>query len=186
MKIEILNRYTNAVMFALEADSKKQALESAVKSSANLSGANLRGADLSSANLSSADLSSADLSSANLRGADLSSANLSSANLEKSKGIYQIVPEVGAFVGFKKLADGVIAKLQIPEDAQRVGGYTGRKCRAEKAIVLEGEGVSQYDSKFTYAVGQVIVPDKWDNDPRVECSHGIHFFLSRQEAADYA
>lgn len=24
-----------------------------------------------------------------------------------------------------------------------------------------------------------------DADPRVECSHGIHFFMSRQEAEDF-
>lgn len=134
----------------------------------------------SGANLRSADLRSADLSGANLR-----SANLFSANLENVIGLYFIVPEVGQFVAFKKLANGVIAKILIPEDAERVGGYTGRKCRASKAIVLEGEGASQFSSSFIYKPGIEVIPDLWDNDPRVECSHGIHFFLTRKEAEEY-
>src|SRR3990167_7369138 len=73
MKIEIKHRISGIVLFSIEAESWKIAVEEAVKS-----GANLR-----SANLSSADLRSADLSYANLSSANLSSANLSSANLIK-------------------------------------------------------------------------------------------------------
>ena len=180
-------------------------LHSANLHSANLHSANLRGADLHSANLRGADLHSADLHSADLRGADLHSANLRgadlcsadlrgadlcsadlcSADLRGARGIYSIVPEVGAFTAFKKLANGTIAKILIPEDAERVGGWTGRQCRASKAIVLEGSGVSSHDDTFVYEVGKTIVPDEWDNDARVECSHGIHFFLTRKEAEDY-
>jgi hypothetical protein len=96
-----------------------------------------------------------------------------------------IVPEIGAFHGFKKLADNSIAEIQIPADAERIGGYIGRKCRASKAIVISGQGLSKHDPQFAYAPGQVIVPDEWDNDPRVECSHGIHFFLTRKEAEQF-
>ena len=28
--------------------------------------------------------------------------------------------------------------------------------------------------------------DRYDPDPTVECSHGIHFFITEQEAKDYA
>jgi hypothetical protein len=162
---------------------------------ANLRGANLRGADLTGANLSDANLTDADLHNANLRGANLTDANLSLANLSRANlsranldgitGLYSIVPESGAFIGFKKLSDGSIARIQIPEDAGRVGGYTGRKCRAEKAIVLDGEGISKRDSSFVYKTGTTVVPDKWDADPRIECSHGIHFFMTRREAERY-
>jgi len=91
VKFEIKSRFSSAILFSIETDSWKLAVEAAVKSSADLSsanlssadlsGADLSSADLSSANLSRADLSSANLSSANLSGADLSSADLSSANL---------------------------------------------------------------------------------------------------------
>ena len=137
-------------------------------------------AKLYEANLHGADLRGADLHEANLRGA-----NLRGADLRDVKGLYPIVTESGSFVGFKKLANGVIAKLLIPEDAGRVGGYTGRKCRAERVIVLEGEGPSKHDGAFVYAPGATLIPDSWDPDPRVECSHGIHFFLTRAEAEEY-
>jgi hypothetical protein len=81
MKFEIKNRWNGEIIFSVEADNWRFAVEAAIKakadlSFANLRSANLRSADLSFANLRSADLSSADLSFANLRSADLSSANL--------------------------------------------------------------------------------------------------------------
>jgi len=157
---------------------------------ANLRDANLRGANLRGADLRRADLRDANLTNANLRGADLFDANLRgadlcNADLDGITGLYSIVPESGAFIGFKKLSDGSIVRIQIPEGAGRVGGYTGRKCRAEKAIVLDGEGISKHDSSFVYKTGTTVVPDKWDADPRIECSHGIHFFITRREAERY-
>ena len=106
-------------------------LSGANLSGANLSGANLSGANLSRANLSLANLSEANLSRANLSGANLSGADLSGAYL----GFRSIVPAVGAFTAFKKLRNGTIAEVQIPANAQRVGGLTGRKCRAEFVTV---------------------------------------------------
>ena len=190
MKFEIKSRWNGAVLFSVKIDSWKLAVEAAVKSSANLRGANLSdanlsGANLSGANLRDADLCGANLYGANLRGADLCGANLYGANLQETRGIYSIVPEVGDFHGFKKLGNKTIAEILIPADAGRVGGYTGRKCRAEYAVVISGTGPSQYDAEFIYEPGKVIRPDKWDSDPRVECSNGIHFFLTRKEAEEY-
>ena len=160
-------------------------------SGAVLSGADLSGADLSGAVLSRANLSRAVLSEANLSGAVLSGADLSGIDLAR----FRIVPEVGAFQGFKKLQNGYIAHIEIPDTAERVGGLTGRKCRAESAIVLsitdsDGEYVffpvgSQYDSDFMYEVGKTVTPDAWNSDERIECSQGIHFFLSLSEAETY-
>ncbi len=86
MKLEIKNRFSGSVIFSIETENWKLAVEAAIKSYANLSyanlsSANLRSADLSYANLSYANLSYANLSYANLRSADLSYANLSYANL---------------------------------------------------------------------------------------------------------
>ena len=75
MKFEIKDSFKH-VIFTVEAESLKVAVELALKS-----GANLRGADLSVANLRGADLGSADLSGADLRGAYLRDANLSVANI---------------------------------------------------------------------------------------------------------
>jgi hypothetical protein len=92
MSIEILHRYTKAVLYAsataqtildavVEAVASRANLWRANLSGANLSGANLSGANLWGANLSGANLSGANLSGANLSGANLSGANLSGANL---------------------------------------------------------------------------------------------------------
>ena len=151
---------------------------------ANLSWANLSWANLSKANLSRADLFRANLSGAYLSGAYLFGANLSEAALPP----LSIVPESGAFDGWKKLQGGVLARVRIPESAGRVNS-TGRTCRAEWVTVVElvggVEGRSRHDDTVVYRVGQEVRPDKWDPDFRVECSHGIHFFLTRKEAEGY-
>ena len=137
--------------------------------------------DFGGANLSNADLSNADLSDADLRGV-----NLRGARLRGARGLAQFaITPAGALTGYKKLADGNISTLEIPRAAGRVNAYGSRKCRAEFAIVVAGEGVSQHDRKTAYRVGETVRPDSYDPDPRVECSHGIHFFLTREEAEEY-
>ena len=142
------------------------------------------------ANLSGTDLRGANLYGANLTGANLRGANLDRANLENVKGLaqFRIVPSEGAFVGWKKLFNGAIVRLVIPHDAARVNAYGSRKCRAEKAFVYEifGEpSVSKHDHTFEYKQGEEVIPGSFDPDPRVECSHGIHFFITREEAEEY-
>jgi hypothetical protein len=170
-------------------------LSSANLSWADLSYANLSGANLSYANLSHADLSGADLSCAELSDAVLTDANLSNAILHGAKNIpdlaaarTSIVPETGAFDGWKKCADGVLVRLRIPAHAAR-SNATGRKCRASEAEVLEiigaDEARSIYDDDFVYRVGKTIKADKWNPDRWIECGDGIHFFLTRAEAENY-
>src|SRR3990167_839760 len=84
MKIEIKSWFDSKILFSIETDSWRLALEAAVKSGANLAGADLSGANLSGANLAGADLSGANLYRANLSGADLSGANLSGADLSRA------------------------------------------------------------------------------------------------------
>ena len=69
MKIEIKNRFSGAVLFGVEAESWRVAVEIAVKQGANLGGADLRGADLRGANLGGANLGGANLGGAKLWGA---------------------------------------------------------------------------------------------------------------------
>ena len=76
MKIEIKNRFSGAVLFGVEAESWRVAVEIAVKQGANLGGADLRGADLRGANLGGANLGGAKLWGANLGGANLGGAKL--------------------------------------------------------------------------------------------------------------
>ena len=171
---------------------------------ANLSGADLSRANLSGANLSRADLSRADLREANLSWANLSWANLSRANLREAKevppyvfAVTNILP-AGNLIVYKKANCGtreVILTLEIPAAAKR-SNATGRKCRAEYAILLCVDGIgweydgspvtSKYDRAFVYpAIGETITPDGFDDDCWNECSTGVHFFITRYEAETY-
>ena len=157
-----------------------------IKPGADLRDANLRGANLRDADLRDADLRGANLYGANLRDANLRGANLYGANLTETKGLAQFIvaPSVGQIIGFKKLSDGSVATLLIPADAKRVNAYSSRKCRAEFVHVLSGSGAE--NRGVAYKTGTLVYPDKFDPDPRIECSHGIHFFITREEAEEYA
>ena len=155
-----------------------------------LAGADLTGANLSEADLSGADLSEADLSEANLTWADLTKADLTEAKLPR----FQICPQEGSFIAYKALAGGATAKLRIPETAARTSLLVGRKCRAEFVEVLEltdktgapvGQAAGRYDPQLIYVTGQTVHPDSYDHDVRLECTHGIHFFMTREEAEEY-
>ena len=174
IKIEIKNRWTGKVLFEYEKvnNTIKETVVEAVKK-----GADLRGADLSGADLSGADL----------RGA------------KNIPFIPMACPSDGAFIGWKKVVDiefnaEFIVKLEIPEDAKR-SSATGTKCRCDKAKVLDifnaetGESADMImNTNYTqtcYKVGEMVEADSWDDDRWNECSHGIHFFINRQEAEEY-
>ena len=186
------------------ADLSYDDLHSADLSYADLSDANLRYADLSDADLRYAKLRDADLYGANLSDANLSDANLSDANCVKlSLAKISILPEEGDIIGWKKayvdgtmLPKSVIVKLLIPADAQR-SNATGRKCRASKARVLDLQdkqgnslpsdttAYSSYDTDFTYKKGETVHVEDFDTNRWNECAPGIHFFITRIEAAEY-
>ncbi len=81
---EIKSWLNGKVLFSVETESFKMAVELAIKANANLRYADLSSADLSYADLSYADLRSADLRYANLSYADLRYANLSYADLRSA------------------------------------------------------------------------------------------------------
>ena len=166
---------------------------------ADLGYADLRGADLGYADLRGANLGYADLGGADLRGACLWNANLGHANLWGAKiNFYMACPEKGSFVAFKKAGNNYnnyIVELLIPEDAKRCSA-TSRKCRCDKAKVLSitkidgtSDGVdtvySIYDETFAYKIGELVEVKDFDDNRWNECSTGIHFFLTRQEAVEY-
>ena len=153
---------------------------------ANLQGAYLRGAYLRGAYLRGADLRGADLRGAYLQGAYLRGADLRGAKLtELQRARLSIVPESGAFDGYKKLLDDVVIKVRIPAKAKRSSAPSSRKCRAEYVKVLSGSGFGNYN-RTEYAKGKTVRADEWnDEDWWVECTHGIHFFLTKSEAEAY-
>lgn len=172
---------------------------------ANLLDADLHGTDLSGTDLSSANLCHTDLSYTNLYGADLLEANLSGANLNgaildnvkynsRTSFLTLQCPEEGSFIGYKK-ARGHIVKLEILSDAKRSSATT-RKCRCSAAKVLSittldgrDDGTqfisSGRDSNFIYRVGEIVRVDDFDENRWNECSTGIHFFITRDEAVEY-
>ena len=168
---------------------------------ANLSGANLgcadlRDADLRDVNLRDVNLGCVDLSGADLKGADLSGANLWDADLSCVKNIFfpMACPEKGSFIAFKK-AGCYIIELFIPSNAKRCSA-TSRKCRCSKAKVisittLSGDKTnitevhSNYDPNFIYKLGEYVEVKNFDDNRWNECSTGIHFFITRQEAVNY-
>ena len=177
------------------ADLRSADLSYADLRSADLRSANLSYADLRSADLSYADLRSANLSSANLSSADLRSANLSSADINKIKHLYQIIPEIGQFIAWKK-ASGQVVKIQIPAKAKRTCNLINRKCRAEYIKTLDIQNIDgsksgikkvlgDHDGKTVYEVGKITKADSFDDSVLIDCSHGIHFFITRKEAEDW-
>ena len=174
--MKIKSRFTGEIIFD-GAD-----LRGANLCDANLCGANLRGANLCGANLRGADLRGANLCDANLCGANLCGANLCG---------HSILPE-GQLTVYKK-ASGKVVKLSIPEEAKRVSSLSSRKCRAEYADVLGIYNVDgspsdlvavqgSYDQNTIYRVGQRVTPDSYNDDAREVCTHGIHFFITFDEA----
>jgi hypothetical protein len=105
MKIEIKNKYTNAIILCGEYESIKDCLEKnkgAYLGGADLEGAYLRGADLEGAYLGGANLRGADLEGAYLGGANLGGANLRGANLRGAdlEGAYLRGADLeGAYLG---------------------------------------------------------------------------------------
>jgi hypothetical protein len=96
----------------------------------------------------------------------------------------------------------VVAKIEIPENAARTSNIHGRKCRASAVKVLgfydpetrelletvvEAKPLLRYapDNQYFYRVGEISEPDRYDDSIFVECTHGIHFFMSFAEAADW-
>lgn len=176
-----------------DADLKRANLRRADLAAADLRGADLRDADLREAYCLAADMRNANLQGADLRGADLTDADLAHVAIGAAKIDWPMAcPETGPFIAWKKV-NGHIVKLEIPEDAERSSATTN-KCRASKAMVLEiynGNGTKSDLTEimsnlcWIYKVGEMVYPDKWDDNRWNECSHGIHFFMTREEAVNW-
>lgn len=146
-----------------------------------------------------------ELRSSNFSRAKIKDCELKNIATDSGTSFYSLqCPEEGSFIGFKKAnileVSGeiieVIVKLQITEDSLR-SSATSRKCRCSKAKVLSisyldgtecPEGTiahSHYNSNFTYKVGDILEIKNFDKNRWEECSTGIHFFITREEAVNY-
>lgn len=112
-------------------------------------------------------------------------------------------PETGSFIGWKKIrlqlfpmhekeCKEYLVKLEIPEDAKRSSAL-GTTCRCSKAKVLSITNIYTEESlseitgclNCKYVVGEMVYPDSFDENRWNVYTHGIHFFMSEEEAAHY-
>ena len=106
-------------------------------------------------------------------------------------------PVEGEFTGWKRIfsdIDKYLVKLLVPADAKRSSSTT-YKCRCSKAKVLDivnlrtNEHVTSIMNRSyidtEYTVGEMVYPDSFDENRWNECSHGIHFFVDKENAIEY-
>jgi hypothetical protein len=176
----------------------KANFQNANTNSATFKYANLTKANFANANLVFANFKDANLTKANLVNANLESANLYSTNLERAKLPDFQLPQRIKLIGYKKVGNDFILKLEIPAKAERTASLIGNKCRASEAKVIGWKKVghrhykttpatffSIWATSFYYRMGETAYPSGYDPDIRVECTSGIHFFLLQSEAKKY-
>jgi len=149
MKFEIKHRLSGAILFSVEAENWRCAVEAAIKGSADLRSADLRYANLRSADLRYANLRSADLSSADLSYANLSYAKLSSANLSYAKGVN------------KNLVTPLRILIEQPGPV-----------RAYKLVNEKGEG--PFNGGINYLDGEEFTTASFNGDENEQCGAGIN------------
>ena len=172
-------------------------LSNSIVCGANFYAANLRGAALRYIDFDNVNLQYANLKFASVEGSNFQNAKIKEANFDNIKDFFPVngyplsCPEKGSFIGFKKAGDYII-ELLIPEEAHRSSAF-GRKCRCSKAKVLSitlFDGIvadtrtvkSDYDDNFYYTLGEWVEVDNFDFCRWRECSTGIHFYITREEA----
>lgn len=209
--ITIKKRWDRTIIFShtCEDNTYIKTIYEAIKQGISLKGANLSFMDLSNIdlygiNLSCADFTCSCLNNANLSGAILTGTNFDGATVTNVdftnvKGLNDQCPKTGSFIGWKKCLDvfgnEYIVKLQIPTDAKRSSG-TSNKCRCSKAKVIEIQNLdgtvanintvySYFNTDFEYKVNEIVKSNSFDDNFWNECSHGIHFFMNREDAVMY-
>ena len=127
--------------------------------------------------------------------------------IDRLKHLKMHCPRKGGFVGFKQCVYYesparlrkclCVVELWIPPVARRSSGTDGGKGRASMAKVIglqtcsgvdlppDTIAYSAFDDQFEYKLGKWVFPDSFDDNRWNECSNGIHFFMTREEAADY-
>lgn len=168
-----------------------------------------RNADFSMANLVRVDMCNSDFYEAKFVNGGIYSSVLTEGNFDEvdfrgvkvntsTIGYVMACPSEGSYIGWKKCGDKCgeyIVKLLVTEDALRSSATT-RKCRCSKAKVLEIQTMdghksnkrvvySTYHTMFKYEVGKVVSVSDFDPNRWIECSIGIHHFVSREDAVFY-
>lgn len=160
----------------------------------------LSGSSFAYADLFAADLRTCDLSGSNFDGADFFAALLWEAKLDnllvtdRTKFFRNYCPEEGYIFGYKKCFNERMVQLLIPKDAKRCSSTTNA-CRCDKARVVAitdvnkkesyKEAMSFVDPNFIYRLGEMVYADSYNEDRWHDSSHGIHFWMTFEEALNY-
>ena len=160
----------------------------------------LSGSSFAYADLFSADLRTCNLSGSNFDGADFFAALLWEAKLDnllvtdRTKFFRNYCPEEGYIFGYKKCFNERMVQLLIPKDAKRCSSTTNA-CRCDKARVVAitdvnkkesyKEAMSFVDPNFIYRLGEMVYADSYNEDRWHDSSHGIHFWMTFEEALSY-
>lgn len=160
----------------------------------------LSGSSFAYADLFAADLRTCDLSGSNFDGADFFAALLWEAKLDnlfvtdRTKFFRNYCPEEGYIFGYKKCFNERMVQLLIPKDAKRCSSTTNA-CRCDKARVVAitdvnkkesyKEAMSFVDPNFIYRLGEMVYADSYNEDRWHDSSHGIHFWMTFEEALGY-
>lgn len=176
----------------------EETIQNALLEKIDLSYANLRGVNF----YKKWDLNNINFSNADFKNARVYRADFSGAILNNVKNLNTNCPKEGEFIGYKKCFVGnlqntrkVIVKLKILSDSRRSSSTT-KKCRCDKALVLEIQNLngsrskyktakSVYDYEFEYKIGEIVEVENFDDRFWIECAPGIHFFMNRDEALKY-
>lgn len=176
----------------------EETIQNALLQKIDLSYANLRGVNF----YKKWDLNNINFSNADFKNVRVYRADFSGAILNNVKNLNTNCPKEGEFIGYKKgfvgkvpYARRCIVKLKILSDSRRSSSTT-KKCRCDKALVLEIQNLngsrskyktakSLYDINFQYKIGEVVEIKNFDDRFWVECAPGIHFFMNRDDAVKY-
>jgi hypothetical protein len=96
-----------------------------------------------------------------------------------------------ATIVYKKCNNAIVT-LQVPKGAI-VFSINNYKCRTVKAEVIAIDGdetkgktiESDYDSNFIYEVGKIVEVKDFNLMYNIECSTGVHFFWTKEQAENY-
>lgn len=191
--------FRNAIL--RNADMRYANMSDCYFTSADLNGADLTGSDFTGSCFNNASLDNATFCHTNLDCIEIEYCTFDNAddqNNELDAAIPMACPRTGDFIGWKAVMQDdhrFIVKLQIPIDAKRSSAFSN-KCRAQFVRTLDiicldadicTDSVTSKAIKDTiYTKGELTFPDSWDECRWNECSNGIHFFMTIDEACEYA
>lgn len=165
------------------------------------------GADFRRANCFGACFCHSNLSRADFTGANIWQADFFHASLHGVIGFpyrLQSIPDAGSFIAWKRVKlvakregyeNSAIAKLLVPEDAQREalpnGEYRASKVKVLEIQSIDGDvlqdtvGLSPFDLKTRYIAGETVEEPNYGTEMFQNMQPGIYFYLQREAAVRY-